>query len=115
VNERERIYSMIGLANAGRNLVSGFDGCRNAVYRKNARLLILAEDCAYNTTKFFTDKCRSKDIPLIVFGKSRQLGNITGKDKRVVVAVTDRGLAQAIQRLYDMLGKENLPGGDNCD
>lgn len=115
MDNNERIYSMIGLANAGRNLVSGTYRCKNAISGNSASLLILAQDCAYNTRKTFIDKCRSKSVPLIIFGDSRRLGQITGKDYRVVFAITDKGLAQVIKRLYDKLGKENLPGGDSGD
>lgn len=103
MNERDKIYSMLGIAYKGRNLVSGADACKIAVYNESARLIVLSEDTAKNTRKFFDDKCRRRGIPVIVFGNRELLGKSIGKGDRAVLAVLDDGLASAIVKLYGMI------------
>ncbi len=100
MNEEARIYSMLGLAQNGGNAVSGTEGCKVAVLKNKARLVILSRDSGTNTKKFFTDKCKHRNIRLLIFGDRQALGNALGKGARTVVVITDQGIADAISKLY---------------
>lgn len=114
MNNIDRIYSMLGLAQKGRNLLSGSEACKIAVMERKAKLVILSEDCARNTSKFFTDKCKHRNIPVIKLGSRERLGRAIGKDSRAVVAITDSGISRTILKIYSHQGKSSgiITGGD---
>ncbi len=94
----DKILSYLGLAMRGRNLVSGEFQTEEAVKNGSAMLVIVAEDASENTNKLFKDKCSFYDVPVYSYGTKQTLGRAIGKDLRSSLAVTDAGLAQAIEK-----------------
>ena len=82
----------------GHNLVSGEFQTEDAVKSGKALLVIVAEDASENTKKLFHDKCSYYEVPVYVYGTKQSLGGAIGKDLRSSLAVTDQGLAQAIEK-----------------
>lgn len=91
-----RVYSLLGLAARGRNLVSGEFSTENAVKEGKAELVMVSEDASSNTKKLFRDKCSFYQVPIYEFGTKETLGKAIGKELRASLAVTDRGLADSI-------------------
>ena len=58
--KQNKIYSLLGLAMRGRNLVSGEFQTEDAVKKGSAMLVIVAEDASANTKKLFHDKRRAR-------------------------------------------------------
>ena len=94
----DKVLSYLGLAMRGRNLVSGEFQTEDAVKSGKAILVIVAEDASENTKKLFRDKCSYYEIPVFSYGTKQSLGRAIGKDQRSSLAVTDAGLAQAIEK-----------------
>ena len=94
----DKVISYLGLAMRGRNLVSGELQTENAVKDGSAMLVIVAEDASDNTKKLFKDKCSFYEVPVYCYGTKEQLGRAIGKDLRSSLAVTDEGLAKAIEK-----------------
>ena len=42
--------------------------------------------------------CRYRNIPIEVYGSSAALGRAIGRETRVVLAITDEGLAEAYKK-----------------
>jgi ribosomal protein L7Ae-like RNA K-turn-binding protein len=82
----------------GRNLVSGEFQTEDAVKNGSAVLVIVAEDASENTKKLFKDKCSYYEVPVYMYGTKESLGRAIGKDLRSSLAITDAGLAQAIEK-----------------
>ena len=61
--KQNKIYSLLGLAMRGRNLVSGEFQTEDAVKKGSAMLVIVAEDASANTKKLFHDKCSYYEVP----------------------------------------------------
>ena len=95
----DKVISLLGLSMRGRNLVSGELQTENAVKDGSAMLVIVAEDASDNTKKLFKDKCSFYEVPIYSYGTKEQLGRAIGKDMRSSLAVTDEGLAKAIEKL----------------
>ena len=57
--KQNKIYSLLGLAMRGRNLVSGEFQTEDAVKKGSAMLVIVAEDASANTKKLFHTDRRS--------------------------------------------------------
>lgn len=94
----DKVLSYLGLAMRGRNLVSGEFQTEDAVKSGKAILVIVAEDASDNTKKLFRDKCSYYEVPVYSYGTKQSLGRAIGKDQRSSLAVTDAGLAQAIEK-----------------
>ena len=94
----DKVLSYLGLAMRGRNLVSGEFQTEDAVKNGSAMLVIVAEDASENTKKLFKDKCSFYEVPVYVYGTKETLGRAIGKDLRSSLAITDLGLAQAIEK-----------------
>jgi len=94
----DKVLSYLGLAMRGRNLVSGEFQTEDAVKSGKAILVIVAEDASENTKKLFRDKCSYYQVPVYSYGTKQSLGRAIGKDQRSSLAVTDAGLAQAIEK-----------------
>lgn len=93
-----KVYSMIGIAEKAGKIVSGEFSTEKAVKSGKACLVILASDASGNTRKHFSDMCAYRDIPIFIYGNRQELGHAIGKEMRVNLAVTDRGLADSIRK-----------------
>jgi len=93
-----KVLALLGLAMRGRNLVAGEFQTENAVKDGSAMLVIVAEDASENTKKLFKDKCFFYKVPVLSYGTKEELGKAIGKQQRSSLAVTDAGLAQAIEK-----------------
>jgi ribosomal protein L7Ae-like RNA K-turn-binding protein len=96
--KQDKVLSYLGLAMRGRNLVSGEFQTEEAVKSGKALLVIVAEDASENTKKLFQDKCSYYEVPVYRYGTKQSLGGAIGKDLRSSLAITDMGLAQAIEK-----------------
>ncbi|MBD5461347.1 MAG: 50S ribosomal protein L7ae [Lachnospiraceae bacterium] len=94
--KQNKIYSLLGIAMRGRNVVSGESGTQDAVRSGSAFLVIVAEDASDNTKKLFSNKCSFYEVPYFVYGTKEKLGGAMGKDLRSSLAVTDEGIARAV-------------------
>lgn len=96
--QQNKIYSLIGLAARGRNIVSGEFQTENAIKDGTAELVLVAEDASDNTKKLFRDKCSFYEVPIYTYGTKEELGHAIGKVPRASIALTDAGLAEAIKK-----------------
>lgn len=95
----KRIYSLLGLAARAGRLVSGNYMTEQAVRDGKARLVVVAADAGDTTRKLFRNKCASYHVPLLFVGEREGLGRAIGRQWRSAAAVTDPGLADAVQKL----------------
>lgn len=95
---QNKVFSLLGIAVRGRNLVSGEHQTLEAVKKGSAMLVVVAEDASDNTKKLFSDKCSFYKVPIVRYGTKESLGRAIGKDFRSSVCVCDAGLADAIVR-----------------
>ena len=98
-----KIYGLLGLAERGRNLVSGEFAAMKAVKEGKAALVITAQDASDNTRKRFYDKCSYYEVPIRTYGTKEELGRAVGLEERAVVALVNEGLAHTITGYLDEL------------
>ena len=98
----DKVISLLGLSMRGRNLVSGEFQTENAIKDGSAMLVIVAEDASDNTKKLFRDKCSFYQVPVYCYATKAELGRAIGKDLRSSLAITDAGLAQAIEKAMQL-------------
>ena len=95
---KDKVLSMLGLAERSRNVVSGGFATETAVKCGKARLVIIAEDASDNTGKKYSNMCDFYEVPCAVHGTKEILGHSMGREERSVLAVTDDGFANSIQK-----------------
>lgn len=103
---QNKIYSLLGIAMRGRNLVSGEFQTLEAIKKGSAALVLVAEDASDNTVKLFFDKCHYYEVPVFCWGTREGLGHAIGKELRSSLAVCDEGLANSIMKLMPEQLKE---------
>ena len=99
--KEKKVYSLLGLATRGRNIVSGEFMTEKAVKEGTAYLVIVGEDASDNTKKMFQNMCHFYQVPVYIFGKKNELGHAMGKELRASLAVTDSGLAKSLVKLLN--------------
>lgn len=92
----DKALGMIGLAKRAGKVVTGEFLCDKAIKNGQSRLIIIAADISEKGKKAVCDACNYYRIEYIEFGTSKQLGRITGADKRVVVSINDESFKDAI-------------------
>ncbi|MFZ5634827.1 MAG: L7Ae/L30e/S12e/Gadd45 family ribosomal protein [Bacillota bacterium] len=92
------VLNMIGLARRAGHVRSGDAAVRSTIVRREARLIILAEDAAERTKKVFGRLAGDAGMPMIFYGTRDNLGRVLGKPSRSVVAITDENFARDIIR-----------------
>ena len=96
----DKVMQLLGVARRASKLTTGESLCLKEIRMRRACVVILALDASPNVEKKITDKCSSFQIPLIRYGERHELGKAIGKDERVVLAITDQGLAQSLMNQF---------------
>lgn len=102
-NRERKLLAYVGFAARGRNTASGSELTLGAVRRSPGRVCVIAAaDASERTKKQLRDKCLYYKTALFEPNiTSEELGKATGKTSSIAaVAVTDKGLADAIAALY---------------
>ncbi len=113
-SKRDPVFGLLGLAARARNLVSGGFETDRAIQSGKACLVILAEDTSARTEKQIRDKCNYRRVPLYRYGTKETLGHAIGQEERSALAVTDSGLAEALEKilLTNMQDGESIEEAD---
>lgn len=92
-----KVAQLLGVAMRANKLVSGESLVLKEIRSRKAHLVILAIDAAPNVEKNVTDKCKTYKVSMIRYGLRHELGKAIGKAERVVLAITDQGLAKLVR------------------
>ena len=98
-----KFLSLLGLCKRAGKLSAGEVAAEQAVRKKTACLLILAEDASANTKKKFRNSAAYYHLPLAEIGKKEELGRAIGADTRAILAVTEAGFAKKLHMLAEEL------------
>lgn len=94
-----KVQNLLSMAQRAGKLVSGDFIVEREVKRNRVLVLFIATDVAANNKKKYEELSSTYDIPLIALFNKEELGNIIGKERRVIVAVEDRGFAKALLKI----------------
>ena len=104
----DKALSFLGLCRRAGKLLIGEDGVSGAARSGQAVLLMVASDTADNTRKKAGNLSRWYGIPLIALPWDKDtLGELLDKRVCAILALTDKGLAAALQKKLSA-----LPGRD---
>ena len=94
-----RFYSLLGICQKSGNLVSGETGVLDSLRRQKAHLVLVSRDASDRTKRLFQNKCNFFQARLILYGEKDAMGKAIGHTPRSSVAVTDKGLADALYKI----------------
>lgn len=93
---RDRLLSLLGLAQKAGKLASGESAVEKAVRSGKAVMLIIAGDASGNAKKSFRDLAAYYQVACHEGLSKDELGLATGKPPRAAVAVLDLGFGRSI-------------------
>mgnify|MGYP002520092653 FL=1 len=104
--QQDRILSTISLATKAGKTVSGEFSVEKAVKEGKAKLVVVSDEASDNTKKMFRNMCEFYKVPVYFYGTKEGLGHFMGKEFRASMAVTDEGLAKAVEKQLVLAGIE---------
>lgn len=101
MSEKDAV-GLLGLAARAGSLVFGQEQCLQGVRRGTLHLILLDGSTGPNTRKAFRDACHFHKIPLLELAGHDTLGAGVGRPANKVAGVTDRRLAEQLQKKFEM-------------
>ncbi len=96
-----KIFGLLGLATNAGKIVFGDSAVSKAVLCKKAKLVILACDCGKNISQKIIKISEENGVKWAEFSDKESIGKAVGKDDKAVIAITDTGFADAVQKIMD--------------
>lgn len=96
-----RIFRLLGLGLRGRLVAVGVDRTRNAVYKGDLRLAVVAADASPNSRDKIVPLLMARGIKMIETASARALGAAVGRTSTAVVGVLDAKLARGIRAAHE--------------
>ena len=96
--KRNNVLSLISLAKKAGKTAAGEFQTENAVKSGKACVVVVSDEASDNTKKKFRNMCTFYEVPLYFYGGKVELGAAIGCEFRASIAVTDHGLAQALEK-----------------
>ena len=100
MTDKNKVFSMIGLATRARKVVSGEFSTEKSVKSGRSHMVIVSEEASDNTKKMFTNMCTYYKVPYFEFGSKEELGHILGKEMRASLAVIDENFSNALLKRF---------------
>lgn len=102
MDNRGKIFGLLGLAAKAGKVQSGEFSTEKAVKSGRAFLVIVSAEASENTKKMFRNMCTYYKVPYCEFGGKEELGHALGKEMRASMAIQDEGFSKAIMKLMEM-------------
>ena len=96
MTDKNKVFSMIGLATRARKVVSGEFSTEKSVKSGRGFLVLVADDASQNTKKKFQNMCDFYEVPIYFIADKEELGKFCGKEFRASLAVQDENYAKAM-------------------
>ena len=104
MTDKNKVFSMIGLATRARKVVSGEFSTEKSVKSGRSHMVIVSEEASDNTKKMFTNMCTHYKVPIYLFGTKEELGHAMGQEFRASLSVEDAGFAKTLASRMNVNG-----------
>lgn len=99
MENKEKLYGMLGLCTKAGKVVAGSQAVLEALAKRKIHLLLLAEDASNRTKEIFQKESKEKNIPIGECLTSEELGEKIGKSKKAIIGISDENFAKAIYKI----------------
>jgi len=96
----DKILNLISIATKAGKVKTGEFLTTKALQLGECYLVVIATDTSEKSTKRLMGISENYGCEAIVYATKEELGKYTGKKEKSVIAITDKGLAQAITKKY---------------
>lgn len=96
-----RILRLLGLGARGRLVTVGVDRTREAAFRGELRLAVVARDAAVNSRDKVVPLLDGRGITMIATESAEALGRAVGRATTAVVGVVDPKLARGVRAAHE--------------
>ena len=96
-----KIYGLLGLARKAGKISFGTQSCIEAIEKRKAKLVIIAEDCSDRTKKNFEDISNTANVSIRVIGTIENISKCIGQNNKAVIVVRDENFAKEIIKKID--------------
>lgn len=97
----QKLYGLIGLATKAGKTTAGSEACLEAIEKKEAKLILLAQDASDRTKKLFREKCEKFHMPIYEIVTIEELSKAIGRPNKAVLSVKEKGFAEAIKKMIN--------------
>ena len=104
LTDKNKVFSLIGLATRARRVVSGEFSTEKSVKSGRSHMVIVSEEASDNTKKMFTNMCTHYKVPIYLFGTKEELGHAMGQEFRASLSVEDAGFAKSLASWMNVNG-----------
>lgn len=104
MTDKNKVFSMIGLATRARKVVNGEFSTEKSVKSGRSHMVIVSEEASDNTKKMFTNMCTHYKVPIYLFGTKEELGHAMGQEFRASLSVEDAGFAKTLASRMNVNG-----------
>ena len=95
------IYGLLGLARRAGKLSFGTESSIEAIKKRKAKLVILAEDSSDRTKKNFEELSKTQNVPFRIKGTIELLSKSIGQTNKAVIVVKDENFAKEMIKRID--------------
>lgn len=106
----QSLHSLLGLCQRAGQMASGDMAAEQALKKRKAELLILAEDASERTQEKFLELARRAGVRCYTIGTRDELGGALGKAHRAAVVVQSRDFANGIVGVLQTEGLTPVSG-----
>ncbi len=98
---KNKVTGMLGLAKKAGKLTFGTESVRSAIIKKQAKLVIIAEDAADRTKRNFTMLCEKENIPIRITKKVEEMSQAIGQVNKAVISINDKNFSEGLIKIID--------------
>ena len=96
---KNKFYGMLGLCAKAGAAASGAFAAEKAIKEGRAFLVIVSNDASESTKTSYEKMCNGYKVCLKFYGTKAELGKAIGKDERTIIAITNEGLSENLQKM----------------
>lgn len=100
---QDKILNMLGLAFKSGKTVCGDFAAETYLKKHTVPLMFLAGDGGGDNSGKYRMLAERKSINIVDIFTKEELGGAVGKERNVVILITDRGFSKAIEKLLGMI------------
>lgn len=98
---KNKVTGMLGLAKKAGKLTFGTESVKKAIIKKQAKLVIIAEDAADRTKRNFTTLCEKEHIPIRIIEKIEEMSQAIGQENKAVISINDKNFSEGLIQIID--------------
>jgi ribosomal protein L7Ae-like RNA K-turn-binding protein len=95
--DKNKVLHLLGLCMRANKLISGEMFVLEKIKSNQAKLVFLANDAGFNTSKRIRDKSKFYNVEVIDLFDSLEISSAIGKNNRKAIGIIDKGFAEQIK------------------